>query len=191
MRRISALEQRIRNYANKANLYGRFGHDLDKWNILCVAMDTLGDSCLALEHYEVFGMGQEDGEKYLKLYGLLQAVVLQQDSIIQLFQVLLGRNLKYDADSEWGKIRELRNLTAGHPIEKRPKKKTKKSGGAGIQRCFISRVTICGVGFQLVIWNKDSARDEVVDVDLKGLYRAYKLEAVGYLETILEAQNKQ
>ncbi len=191
MKRISTLERQIRDNDNKANLYGRFGHDLDKWNTLCVAMDTLGDSCLALEHYEVFGMGQEDGEKYLKIYGLLQAVVLQQDSIRQLYQVFLGSNLKPDYDSAWGKIRKLRNLTAGHPIEKRPEGKDKKSGRTGIQRCFISRVTICGGGFQLIIWNKDEARDEFVDVDLKGLYQAYKLEAIKYLETILEAKNKR
>jgi hypothetical protein len=184
MKRISSLEQQIRGYINKANLSKKYsGNNLDEWNTLCVAMDTLGDSCLALEHYEASGIGQEAGEKYLKLYGLLQAVILQQDSIRQIYKILLGSNLRPNPNSAWRKIRKFRNLTAGHPIEMRDENR--------IKRCFVSRATICHRGFQLIIWNKGDARNEFRDCDLNGLYQEYKLEAVRYLETILETHDKQ
>ena len=184
MKRILSLEQQIRDYVNGANLYDRhFKAHLDEWNALCVAMDTLGDSCLALGYYEASGIGKEDSEKYLKLYGLLQAIFLQQDSIRQLNRVFLGSDLQSDSDSAWKKIRDLRNLTVGHPIEKREK--------AGTKRCFISRVTIRTGGFQLLIWNSDKEQNEFEDVDLQSLYKQYKLEAVKHLESIAQGQIKR
>ena len=181
MKRILSLEQQIRGYVNGAKLYDRhFKAHLDEWKALCVAMDTLGDSCLALGYYEASGIGKEDGEKYLKLYGLLQAIFLQQDSIRQLHQLFVGSDLQPGPDSAWKKIIELRNLTVCHPIEKKEK--------AGIKRCFISRVTIHAGDFQLVIWNSDKGQDEFEDVDLQSLYRQYKLEAVKHLESITQGQ---
>ena len=38
-----------------------FQHD-DDWNLLCVAMDTLEDTCLALQDYEAAGLGTDSGE---------------------------------------------------------------------------------------------------------------------------------
>src|SRR2546428_5443317 len=63
------------------------------------------------------GLGSKDGEKYLRLYGFFQAVVLQQDAIRYLYKEFVGRELKYSRPSGWNQIRELRNLTAGHPIK--------------------------------------------------------------------------
>ena len=65
----------------------------DDWNLLCVAMDTLDDTCLALEDYEAAGLGTESREKYLRLYGMLQAVFLQQDCICYLHKMF--------SDTDW------------------------------------------------------------------------------------------
>ena len=181
MRRISALEQQIRNYVNNANLLERyFESHLDEWYTLCVAMDTLGDTCLSLEYYEAYGIGDEYGEKYLKLYGLLQSIFLQQDSIRQIYQIFLRRKLSPKPDSTWTKIRDHRNLIVGHPVEKKHNGETK--------RCFISRVTIQNNGFQLMIWNKEKEQKEFENVNLKTLYKKYKTETVEYLNSIYKAQ---
>jgi hypothetical protein len=181
MKRISALGQQIRDCVNNANLYdAHFKNHPDEWMALCVAMDTLEDSCEALEYYEDSGIGNEIGEKYIKLYGLLQAIFLQQDSIRQLYLAFQGNYSQPDDDSAWTKIRNLRNLTVGHPLEKNNK--------TGTKRVFISQVTIGGHGFQLIIWDKNKRRDQIEDVDLKALYEAYKSEAVKHLEKIHQAQ---
>ena len=181
MRRISALEQQIRNYLNNTNLYERcFKSHLDEWNALCVAMDTIGDTCLSLEYYEASGIGDEYGEKYLKLYGLLQATFLQQDSIRQIYRIFLKSDLQSDSDSAWARIRDLRNLTVGHPIEKKHKTETK--------RCVISRVTIHSDGFQLIVWNKNKEEKKFEEVNLKSLYEKYKTEAIKHLKSIYQAQ---
>jgi len=182
MRRISALEQQIRTYVNDANLYDRYfdSHLDDEWETLCVSMNILGDTCLALEYYEASGIGDEYGEKYLKLYGMLQAIFLQQDSIRRIYQVFLKSDLQPDSDTAWMRIRELRNLTVGHPVEKRDKDETK--------RCFVSRVTIQNNGFQLMIWNKEKEQKEFEDVNLKSLYEEYKTDAIEYLKSIYQTQ---
>jgi len=180
MNRISALEQKIRDDSNNGNLYERlFADHPDEWNALCVAMDTLGDTCLALKYYQDFGIGNEEGEKYLKLYGLLQAVFLQQDAIRQLYETFLKTELRPHAGSFWMRIRELRNLTVGHPIEK---------GKTDTKRCFISRVTIHSGGFQLIVWDKAELRNDFENVDLRSIYESYKSEAIGHLQCIHQAQ---
>jgi hypothetical protein len=184
LRQISDLEQKIRDFVNNHNLYDKYfkNHFLDEWIILCVSMDILGDTCLALEYYENSGLGDKDGEKYLNLYGLLQAIFLQQDAICQLFQIFMKSNLKPDANSEWMRIRYVRNLVAGHPIEKKDKKGTK--------RCLISRATIQSDTFQLIVWKKEENKDEIEDVELKSLFNKYKSESIKHLETIYQAQIK-
>ena len=163
MKQISVLAQQIRDCVNRANLYDRhFKAHLDEWSALCVATDTLEDSCLALGYYETCGIGEEDGEKYLKLYRLLQAIFLQQDSIRQLHRTLVGTDLQPDSGPAWKTIRDLRNLTVGHPLAKKDKARTK--------RCFVSRSTMHTGGFQLVIWNSDKGQNEFEDVDLEHLY---------------------
>lgn len=80
-------------------------------------------------YFESSGIGQDDGEKYLKLYGLLQAVILQQDSIRELYGIFVGENLISNSNPALENIRQFRNLTAGHPIEKRSQKGIPQSEG--------------------------------------------------------------
>ncbi|HCL90213.1 MAG TPA: hypothetical protein DHW70_02650 [Candidatus Atribacteria bacterium] len=182
MRQISNLEQKIRDYVNNANLLDRYFYNRpdDEWMALCVSMNTLGDTCQAIEYYEDYGLGDDYSEKYLKLYGLLQAIFLQQNSISQIYQIFLGKDLIPKPNSAWKKIRDLRHLTVGHPEEKKHKNETK--------RCFISRVTIQNNGFDLMIWNKKKGVKEFEKVDLKTLYEEYKTVAVKYLNNICKAQ---
>lgn len=182
MKRISDFAQKIRDFVNNNNLYDKYFKKYpDQWSTLCVAMDTLEDSSLAMEHYETSGIGEENGEKYLKLYGLLQAIFLQQDSIRYLYKIFVGSDLL--PGSTWRRIRELRNLTVGHPIEKKDKTSTK--------RCSIARISISSNGFMLMLWNKDENKIEFEDVDLKSLYNLYKSEVARHLESIHNAQVKE
>ena len=182
MRRISDLEHKIRGYVNNANLLDRYfdGRPDDEWMTLCVSMNTLGDTCQALEYYEDYGLGVDYNEKYLKLYGLLQAIFLQQDSIRQIYRIFIESDLQPGSDSAWIKIRDLRNLTVGHPVEKKHTNETK--------RCFISRISIQNNGFELMIWNKIKGQKESKKVNFKTLYEDYKEDAIKYLDNICKAQ---
>jgi len=180
MIRVLSLSEKIREHTYKWNsdLYEHHYKELpDEWSMLCIAMDTLDDTGLALEHFERQGLGTGDGEKYLKLYGLLQGIFLQQDSIRHLHKALDARELKPQSDTGWMKIRDLRNLTVGHPID-----------SSGSKSCMISRVTIANNGFQLIVWNKAKKADEIETINFTVLYDQYKSEAIQHLETIYKAE---
>ncbi len=178
MEKISQLSEKIRTCAS--DLYEKvYKNRPDEWNRICVSMDILDDTYLALENYEAHGIGSDDGEKYLRLYGVLQSVFLQQDSIRHLYKSFLEKSLKPSPDSAWARIRDLRNLTVGHPIEKKDDEH--------ISRCFISRGTITSDGFELIVWNNKNSADEIETIDIKSLYKGYQSEAADYLETICQA----
>src|SRR5712691_3335639 len=68
MKTILMLAERIRNEVNERQLERtRFLNRLDDWFALCVAMDYLEDSGLALLNYQEKGLGSKGGEKYLRL----------------------------------------------------------------------------------------------------------------------------
>lgn len=180
MDRITKSEQKIRDYVNQLNLYDRYyTENLDDWVTLCAAMDILGDTCTALEYYESLNISKQnnDGNNYLNLYGMLQAVFLQQDAIRKLHQVFAEEELINKPDSPWMKIRELRNLTVGHPLEK-----SDRSGGVKV--CTISRISIKKDGFTTNVWNKVTGEEKFEDVNLKKIYNSYKEEAIKILKTI-------
>jgi hypothetical protein len=183
MRRIEHLSTQIREHTYPWNSDMRdryFQSRRDDWNLLCVAMDTLDDTCLALEDYEAAGLGTESGEKYLRLYGMLQAVFLQQDCICTLHAIFSNTGWTPAVDSRWQEIRELRNLTIGHPVEVKRKGMTK--------RCFISRITIRDDQFQLCVWNKEGQKDDFVTVNFGDIYEGYKEEAVAVLGLIYHSE---
>jgi hypothetical protein len=151
-----------------------FNKDLDKWNIACVAMDTIEDTLLAIQDYEVSEENNSFGSRYLQLYGLLQAVFLQQDAIKYLLNVL-GGNFDREKDSlvAWNELRDLRNLTVGHPID-----------NGGKKRCYIVRVSLAKHGFECIVWNKNDKKDEFIKIDIMGLLDKYKKEASRILKEI-------
>ena len=190
MNNIQSLESKIRDYVNSHNLYkNKYYKDTpDKWNMLCVSMDTLGDTCQALLDFELKGIEGDFGEKYLRLYGFLQAIFIQQDAIRYLCKSFLQFSLELKSLYEklrsssshlknWDTIRKLRNLTAGHPIEMKRDKIVK--------RCFITRVSISSHGFTLLVYNANENKDEFKHIDLQEVYSGYKGEATSILEEIL------
>lgn len=165
-----------------------FKNHLDDWNILCISMDTIGDTTLAVEYFKETGIGQDVGENYLKLYGLLQAIYLQQDAIKFLFQVIKKcfdeknelRDWSVYQKESWNELRSYRNLSVGHPIEN----KTFERGRT--KRASISQITISSDGFQLVIWDAVTGSDQFQDIQLKDLIESYLSEAK---EILVDVEN--
>lgn len=89
------------------------------WLQLCAALDVIGDSLWALEAYQE-SIAKEDyeitGMNYLRLYGVLQAIFLQQDALRLIGDAI---DIPIDFKKDYWKlnqIRTLRNLAVGHPV---------------------------------------------------------------------------
>lgn len=91
--------------------------DLRAWFQVAAALDTIEDAQLAIESYKTLKPANH-GERYLMLYGLLQAFILQQDAVAHLAQSV-GVASKRPAVLD--ELRGIRNDVSGHPTERGPK----------------------------------------------------------------------
>ena len=93
--------------------------DSAAWLKACSAMDVIEDTEAAISAYRATSDHPENVDRlYLHLYGLLQALYLQQDAIGVIHQAL---GIKYNRCEELCEIREIRNDACGHPSNRRGK----------------------------------------------------------------------
>ncbi|MBP9891474.1 MAG: hypothetical protein KBG84_06165 [Planctomycetes bacterium] len=92
-----------------------FLREKTKWDKLWASLYQIGDTELAIGAYEA-AKDVEDGsgEAYLITFGLLQAMVVQQDALVELCAIV---DLPYKLDKALLHIRHVRNGTIGHPVE--------------------------------------------------------------------------
>ena len=95
--------------------------DSDNWDRICSSSDIINDTICAIESYVKSDYPDEDiGLQYIFIYGLLQALYLQQDAVRNLFKVLhkcypRDQKFLYELSDELEEVRKLRNETTGHP----------------------------------------------------------------------------
>ncbi len=127
------------------------------WDQFCAALDTIEDTCLAIENFQKTSETSFRNNPYLTTYGLLQVLVVQQDAVNFLKTSLLGvkkRILWADPEySDLWTIRQVRNETVGHPI------KTEQCGRGKSQytndevtSCTINRSSLSKDGFRYILW---------------------------------------
>ncbi|KAF5433529.1 hypothetical protein C5S39_01515 [Candidatus Methanophagaceae archaeon] len=154
---MSKYTQEIRDFINEPRKQFNLLKNPKFWNQLCSSLDVIGDSDLAIDAYINSEFGKDDGEKYLSLYGVLQALFLQQDAVTNLCESL-GLKNNLIANPKLKEIRDIRNDSIGHP--------TKRGNYKSYH--FISRITIEKFGFQLISDyenNKTTIRDiSVIDL---------------------------
>lgn len=114
------LERNGKTFLEKAK--ERFCFDSNKgWMFLTSSLDTIGDSQFAIVHFldykfengKIFIPG---GEHYLRLYGVLSAIYIQQKSILKLCDLFKVENLTSIKDNfDKLDITFLRHSISAHP----------------------------------------------------------------------------
>ena len=131
----------IRNLINRPWQQGILLNDNNKWDMLCAALDTIEDTEIAVKEY----MNKKGIGLYLPIYGLLQALFLQEDAIDALNYSLFNERINFKEDyPKIYKIRELRSQTIGHPTNF--KRNNRNSF------CTINRSSINEKGFKYAIY---------------------------------------
>lgn len=112
----------------------------------------------------------DDANKYLYIYGKMQALVLQQDAVRHFLNAA-----KFEFTIEPLKyIRDIRNKSVGHP--------TLRGKGAGRTFHFIKRLSICDEGFELTTAYADDKPDITEQINLSDLI----VKQRNYLLQVLE-----
>ncbi len=138
--KVGDTVERIRNQINRPRMRQKFSAIPDRWDQVCSAMDFLGDIALALSSYLEPETKTTDGERYLRAYGALQALEVQQDAVSHLREAL--GMAKAPPDTELLQIRHLRHRSIGHPTE------TRRSSRSRLFN-FIVRMSLSQRGFEL------------------------------------------
>ena len=177
MQRLIDILEEIRNVFTHQGLAGGYFGGQEEGPGVAVAMDTAEDAGEAMLAYERTPFQRDAfGENYLRLYGFLQAVFLQQDALAELNEQFIKPKLDTQQMAGWTAIRALRNRVTGHPVKHRRD-----------ERIFITRISLNQWFLQYQIWNDESQTPVFDEVNLEHLYEEYKKDAASLLRTVLNA----
>jgi len=115
MNKFNNLLSEIREYiydSRKVYILLSISTPFDKLNS---SLDTISDTEKAFESFLHIDLPDDTGNNYLLIYGVLQALVVQQDAVQHLYESL---KISYSRDSCLLKVREIRNAAIGHPTER-------------------------------------------------------------------------
>ena len=171
---IQKLANKIRYYINIERNQYQLSRDLKKWNQLCSALDTIEDTDLAIESFQSCEWSAETGMKYLLVYGILQALFIQQDAFKYLAECL---ETNCELNDCLQKVRDLRNRAIGHPVKKNSKR---SQTSYVIGRYSMEKEK----GFTLFNWNATGDTSE--EIDLIQLIKSQKNSITSLLSNIVK-----
>lgn len=195
MKDINQLTEEIRKLIHPP----RKKHAVIEWNMLCSCLDVIEDtdSCLdafLMTDLDRFDDGDQylaDGNKYMYVYGTLQALYMQQYAVEHLTESLKIPDAedpslkKITEDPSLKKIREIRNASVGHPTKQdRPPKEP-------VRFNFISRISIGKQGFKLGTAYADGRPDCFRDIDIPKLIETQRGILIGVLKNVIKALQKE
>lgn len=123
------------------------------------------------------GFSPDPHMAYIEFWGVMQAIFIQQDAIKELYKAVIGSEPEISEDSAWLKIREVRNLCAGHPANK-----------GGTRRTFMGRSFGNYSRIQYELWDAHADRQlSHPTLDLCAIIRSYDGEAALTLMEVLAA----
>lgn len=95
----------------------------DDWSFICSSMDIINDSLLGIENFIRFGIDgptryDDLGEKYIRLYGVLNATYIQQQALLNLYRISNTPDLgKFEKLINSLTIREVRHKIGAHSVD--------------------------------------------------------------------------
>jgi hypothetical protein len=142
------------------------------------SMYLLQDTTESLWWHRGQGFSSEPMHAYIEFWGVMQAVIIQQDAIAQLYEVIFETKLEWKNLTAWREIRELRHVCVGHPVVKdRPKTDP-------ISRTFMGRAFGGYKAFTYEKWEQGTGTTHP-EVKLGELLDTYADEAAAQLTTVL------
>lgn len=177
---VVTLECKIRDIYNIPRRYRKSQRDRSAFNQACSALDVIGDTELALQEYRTASGEYGKGLTYILVYGVLQALFLQQDAVTHLAESL---GLKIERPEELNEVRNLRNEASGHPTRKDLKRGRKSFH-------WISRGSLTRQGFQLMSMYSDADGYVFKNINLVNLIEIQATAVINLLSKVLDRLRK-
>lgn len=150
---IYILAQSVRDHINTHRYQSVLITKHDVWNQICSSLDVIDDSLSAISSYLESDFPVDVGAKYLSVYGILQALFIQQDALKNLTEAF---DIEYPEDQKLKNIREIRNAAIGHPTKLNRKK--------SVYYFHIVQHSISKKGFELFQYSGTGTKRIQVDI---------------------------
>lgn len=148
------------------------------------SMYLLQDTTESLMVHRSKGFSSDPFEAYIEFWGVMQALFIQQDSVSELYEVVIGNALDARNLTSWQALRTLRNTCAGHPAKKdRPKT-------SPLLRTFMGRNFGNYSAITYEQWQSPDGISHPV-VDLGALIDSYATEAESQLAAVQKSMRQQ
>jgi hypothetical protein len=121
MDQILAVRQNIYDQFRGSNAGPEHFHKddhVEAFAAYCTAMTLIDDTGSAVRWHMKRDFSSDPMLAYIEFWGVMQAIVIQQDAIKELYEAVIGSKPQIDEESNWSKIRDVRNLCAGHPAKR-------------------------------------------------------------------------
>lgn len=125
MDKIAKIREQIYDYFQGNETCKKFFFDnaqSERYAAYYTSMYLLQDTTEGLFDHRKKGFSDDPLKAYIEFWGVMQAVIIQQDSICELYEAVTKSKLDTRSLKSWQTLRSLRNICAGHPAKKdRPK----------------------------------------------------------------------
>ena len=158
------------------------------WDFLTSAMDIVDDASAAIGHIQQYGLGgptkyDDLGEKYLRLYGLLSATYIQQQSIGTIYRIMnLPDPKALRAAFGTLEIRDLRHKLSSHGTDF-------MDSVTGSKQAFVPLRLHLDDGLSVTYVNYTSSSSHH-EVDLAAAIDAHVRMMIDVMDTIIEKSTK-
>ena len=158
MSQVADLETEIRDLLTNEPRDSAAPTNRANWYKIVACLDTIGDTEEALDAFLRIQDRAGFGERYLAIYGVMQALFLEQDAVEHLAEAL---RFPYKPDEALRAIREIRNDSIGHP--------TRRGPSPGKSFNAIARVSMSCTGFSMLTTDRGTAMNTYRQVDVPDL----------------------
>ena len=172
----------IKGDSNTA-LQKRFKFDSDRgWAFLTSSMDLLGDTEEAKQNHYRFGLDGPTkymnlGERYLRLYGVLNAAYLQESAISTIGELFKLKDTKQHTRLHGMKLLQFRHIAGSHTVNYQV---TSSSGGRKKIPFMVSRPTLDGDEITVL-----DDHNKAHDYHLSDLLKEFDSAAQDYLDLVV------
>ena len=178
MKYVMSVRQEIADHWHYRNppVNSVFAND-DAFAAFYTSKYLIQDTAEAVNTHMQKGFSPDPMAAYIEFWGVMQALFIQQDAVVELHNSICGTIPTLPASSPWFDLRDLRNRCAGHPANKGAK--------GGVLRSFMGRNF--GSYPRVTFEQYDSVRSAITHptVDLLTTIQFYDQQAGGVLLTAL------
>lgn len=164
----------LRDVVNQTRRQQVLRRDEPRWNQLCSAMDVIGDTSMAVQSHASQKDTRDKGQLYLRTYGVLQALKMRQDAVLDLCRALGSSRGQGDFPG-LEEVRNARVSVAGHPTRKQRDKRTGPH--------FLIQMSLRRDSFEVMSFSANGPR--ITHISVKDLVEKQEAELGSILRAVI------